>query len=294
MIRSMTGFGGATFDSTECSLAVEVRSVNNKFLKVKTRLPALLASLERRLDGIIRKNVSRGTVDLSVRLDMKSSGAAWTLNEKLLEKSIRIAGRLARRKDVADAMPSAAELLSLPGVMEQCEDRKLSPKIERALAQAVEKAVKKMSEAREAEGQRLAAAIRRERTALERLIDRIGRRAPAAMKEQTGRLKKRVETLLEGERLGADDAALRREIAFMADRGDITEEMDRLASHLEQFDRILGHKGPVGRALDFLIQEIGRELNTIGSKASDARISQSVAEAKGTLEKIREQVQNLE
>jgi uncharacterized protein (TIGR00255 family) len=158
----------------------------------------------------------------------------------------------------------------------------------------VEKAVDKLAEARAAEGRRLATGLCRRRQVLEETTKKIARRTPIAGREQIQRLKKRVGELLNGQRLERGDPTLQREIAFLADRSDITEELDRLQSHLKHFDATLKSSGPTGRSLDFLIQEMGRELNTIGAKASDAAISQHVVKAKAELEKIREQIQNIE
>jgi uncharacterized protein (TIGR00255 family) len=294
MINSMTGFGSASFNSPECVVSVEVRSVNNRYLALKARLPGLLSALESKVDEIVRQSLSRGTVDLFVRFDMKNSDTVWRINAKLLDDYARSARRLAGKRGVRDQEPSPEALMALPGVIESREKRTIPPKITRIVAETVEKAVARLARARSAEGRRLAAAIRKRRGLLEAAVGRIARRAPVARASNVKRLKKRVADLLDGQKLKSDDPALQREIAFLAERSDITEELDRLQSHLKQFDATLKAGGTVGRSLDFLIQEMGREVNTVGAKASDAQISQQVVKAKAELEKIREQVQNIE
>jgi len=294
MINSMTGFGSASLNGPECAVSVEVRSVNNRYLSLKARLPGLLSSLESKVDEIVRQNVARGTVDLFVRLDMKNSDVVWRINEKLLDDYTRTARRLAAKRGVRSEEPAPEALMALPGVIESSEKKAVPPKIARIVAETVEKAVTRLARARAAEGRRLAAAIGKRRRLLEGVIEKITRLAPVARAGSVERVRKRVEDLLEGQKLKAEDPTLQREIAFLAERSDITEELDRLQSHLKQFDATLKAGGGVGRALDFLIQEMGREINTVGAKASDAQISQHVVEAKAELEKIREQVQNIE
>ncbi len=294
MANSMTGFGSATYDDPDCSLLVETRSVNNRYLNLKARIPGRLASLERKFDAIARRHLKRGSVDLFVRLEMKRSTIKWKVNDALLQEYVKTAGKLVRAKGVGDDLPSAGTLLALPGVMESRESREIPQRIGRAASDTVEKAILALAGSRAAEGKRMAAAVGKCRAVLEKIIGRIGQRIPAAHKRHVQNLKERVKKLLDGQSLSKDDATLQREVAFLADRADITEEMDRLASHLKQFDKTLGGAGPVGRALDFLVQEIGREVNTIGSKASDAKIAQLVVSAKSEIEKIREQIQNLE
>ncbi len=290
----MTGFGSAIYNGAECVVTVEVRSVNNRYLSLKARLPGLIASMESRIDAIVRQSVSRGTVDLFVRLDMKDQSLSWTINEKRLKDYTRASKRLAREKGVAQDPPTAAELLALPGVVESIEKRTVPARIVQIVADTTAISVARLARARLAEGRRMATAIGKRLRLLEGLVGKVRRRAPQAVKTRTKRLKARVDDLLQGQQLADDDASLQREIAFLADKSDITEELDRLQSHFKQFGATMKKGGSIGRSLDFLIQEMGREINTIGSKASDVKISQSVIDAKAELEKIREQVQNIE
>lgn len=291
----MTGFGRAVHNGTECVVTVEVRSVNNRYLSLKTRLPGLIASMESRIDAIVRQSVSRGTVELFVRLDMKNQALTWSIDEKRLKDYTRAARQLVREKGVADHPPTAAELLALPGVVESSEKRTVPARIVQIVADTVEAGIESLAGARQAEGRRMAAAVSKRLRLLDRLVAKVRRRAPQADKARMKRLRARVDELLQGQqKLSEDDTSLQREIAFLADKSDITEELDRLQSHFKQFGATMKKGGSIGRSLDFLIQEMGREINTIGSKASDVQISQSVVEAKAELEKIREQVQNIE
>ncbi len=291
----MTGFGSAAYNGAECAVTAEARSVNNRYLSLKVRLPGLLTSMESQIDSIVRQRLSRGTVELFVRLEMKNQALTWTINDKRLKDYARAAKKLTREKGVADDQPTAAELLSLPGVVESREKRTVPAPIVRIVADTVNRCVERLAKARRSEGRRMATAIGKRLRLLERLVGRVRRRAPRSDKARMKRLKARVDELLEGQqKLKTDDPSLQREIAFLADRSDITEELDRLESHFKQFAETLSTGGPIGRALDFLIQEMGREINTIGSKASDVQITQSVILSKAELEKIREQVQNIE
>jgi len=291
----MTGFGSAIYNATDCVVTVEVRSVNNRYFSLKTRLPGLVASMESRIDSIVRQSVSRGSVDLFVRLEMKSQALSWSINEKRLKDYTRAAARLGKEKGVANDPPTAAELLALPGVVESSEKKTVPPRIVQIVAETATKSVARLAKARHVEGRRMAAAIAKRLRLLEGLVGKVRRRAPQADRARMKRLKGRVDELLQGEqKLSNDDTSLQREIAFLADKSDITEELDRLQSHFEQFGATMTKGGSIGRSLDFLIQEMGREINTIGSKASDVKISQHVVDAKAELEKIREQVQNIE
>jgi len=293
-VKSMTGFGTAAVTTPRGTVVVEIRSVNNKYMTLKNRLPNLLTNLESKIETIVRQRVTRGTVELFLRLDLQETTVTWSINEKLLKEYTKSAIKLGKQKGIDPAQPRAESLLNLPGVIESHESRKAPPQLERQALDTVSQAVENLLEARSAEGGRLAAIVLKRRQILEKSVERVAKRAPLAHRNNILRLKRRVVELLEGQKLASGDPTLQREIAFMADRSDITEELDRLRSHLKHFDKILESGGPMGRPLDFLIQEMGRELNTIGAKASDAQVSQHVVKAKAEMEKIREQVQNIE
>ncbi len=300
MVVSMTGFGKAVRDEKNCFVSVEIRSVNNRHLNLKNHLPSFLSSLESKINDIIRKKVTRGTIDVFVKVDLKKPASTLRINEQAIKGYIAAAAAISKMTGSGDEKPAADALLSLPGVVELKEEKETSTTVNRAVIRAVEKALHGLSSTRAAEGRRLAVVIRQRRASLGRKINRIKKRTPLAHRQHVKRLKKRVGDLLERQALKRDDPALMREIAFLAERSDITEELDRLASHLKHFDSTMkseaaaGPEAAVGRPLDFIIQEMGREINTIGAKASDARISHHVVSTKAELEKIREQVQNIE
>ena len=294
MTHSMTGFGKAAWKDAACDISVEVRAVNHRYLTVKCRLPAVLAEAEGRFQEILRRRIRRGSVDLSVRLETAKPLVTWQVNESALQSYLGAAARLSRLEGIRGGELSLESALALPGVIESRECREIPAAIVRAARRAVEDAVERLDAMRAAEGRRLAAFLVRRRRSLETLVKRIARRAPAAARRQQQKLKRRVAELLAGQPLPPGDPTLAREIAFLADRLDVTEELERLQSHFEQFDRTLAGEGAAGRALEFLVQEIGREINTIGSKSSDAATARLVVAAKAELEKIREQVQNIE
>lgn len=294
MTLSMTGFGKAAATEAGCSVSVEIRSVNHRYFTLKCRLPAGLSATEAKLSGIIRRKIGRGTVDLAIRLVMDEPTLSWVINEKLLRKYSSAALGISKMKGVRGSDLPVEALLALPGVVESREETQLSAGVIRAVTRTVEEAVARLNRMRESEGKRLESFIKKQRRIVEKQIDKIDRRAPAVVKDHALRVRKRVETLLNGQKLDPSDPALQREVAFLADRCDITEEIDRLRSHLTHFDETIEKDGAMGRSLDFIIQEMGREINTIGAKASDAAISQHVVMVKAELEKIREQVQNIE
>ena len=185
-------------------------------------------------------------------------------------------------------------LLGLPGVLELDDRARISTNTIKLIEETTREALERLLKMRATEGDRLVRAIQKRRRLLEKYLLAVESGSRKHTKERVQRLKARIHDLLDGEKLSSGDPTLQREIAFLADRADITEEVDRFKSHLAQFDRITGGDGEIGRQLDFLIQEMGREVNTIGSKACSASVSHDVVRMKAELEKIREQVQNIE
>jgi len=290
----MTGFGKAAATESGCSVTVEIRSVNHRYFSLKCRLPPALSSIESKLSGIVRKEIDRGSVELFVKLAMERPAVSWEINEKLLRSYSKAAAGISKIKGVRGGDMPVEALLALPGVVESREETEPPASVVRAASRTLQEALARLNRMRETEGKRLESFIMKQRRKVEKEIGKISRRTPAVVKEHAERLRKRVDGLLNGQSLDPSDPALQREVAFLADRCDITEEIDRLKSHLSHFDEMMAKKDAKGRSLDFIIQEMGREINTIGAKASDAAISQSVVTVKAELEKIREQVQNIE
>ncbi|HJV59182.1 MAG TPA: YicC/YloC family endoribonuclease [Methylomirabilota bacterium] len=294
MIRSMTGYGRAESTGARTILTVECKSVNHRHLDVSLKLPRVLVAFEADARRLIQASVQRGRVDVSTTVTTAEGTVLnpLTVNVAQAREYADAARRLSEALDLSDG-PSLGWVMGQPGVLTREEQVALSadeawPLLEKALAGALAM----MVERRETEGAALARELTGLRAVLTDHVDAVARRVPAAVERRAARLTERMRAMLDGAEL--DQARLAAEVAVWADRTDVSEELARLRAHLTQLAALLDGDEPVGRTLDFLIQEINREVNTIGSKADDLEISQAVIAAKATLEKMREQVQNIE
>jgi uncharacterized protein (TIGR00255 family) len=292
MIRSMTGYGRAEATGERTILTVECKSVNHRHLDISIKLPRILGAFEADARRLIQAALQRGRVDVSVAL---AAAEGTVLNPLTVN--------LAQAREYADAARKLAEALDLPegptlgwvmgqsGVLTREEQTPLSgeeawPLLEKALSAALAELV----ERRQTEGAALAQELAGLGSVLDSHLETVAQRAPAAVERRAARLRERM--MLAG--ADVDPARLATEVAVWADKTDVSEEQARLRAHLAQLGTLLAGDEAVGRTLEFLIQEIHREVNTIGSKADDLEISQAVIAAKSALEKMREQVANLE
>lgn len=292
MIKSMTGYGKAEVMTAMGKLVVEIRSVNHRYGEINVKLPRLFLPFEGEVKKKVAERMKRGKIDVFVQYE-PSAGSA-----------LRLEPDLSLAKMYYDAMDSVREHLNLSAqvplslVISQKDvlvSRENAPETETLgtdLASVVEAAVQDIESMRDREGAALADDVTDRRDLLSGLIGKVGERAPAVVAEASQKLRERIRQLA-GD-VQVDEARLAQEVAFIADRSDITEELVRFNSHLQQFDDMLGLEEPVGRKLDFLMQEFNREINTIGSKANDSEIAALVVQVKAELERIREQVQNIE
>ena len=298
MIRSMTGFGRAEVRGDTFVVLVEARSVNHRHLDVALRLPRALAAFEIEARKLVATRVERGRIDATVvATPVAGPSTQRVLTDLALarEYATRARALAADLGDVGLAGDVPLQwLLERPGVM-RLEDSDPNdaavvpwPLLESALGRALDELVAR----RAAEGERLAQELRNLHAELGALVDTMSGRAPAAVARREERLRERLRALLGG--AGVDEARILTEAAVWADKSDITEELARLRAHLAEWVLVLDKGGPVGRPLDFLLQELGREVNTVASKADDLELSQAALAGKGVLEKMREQVQNLE
>ncbi|HEX6885674.1 MAG TPA: YicC/YloC family endoribonuclease [Planctomycetota bacterium] len=291
MLRSMTGFGAAAgAGRSGTPLRVEVRSVNHRHLAVKTRLPETLFALESEVEGRVRARCERGAVTVHVAAERGGAGGAridHALARRYRDELAGLAGELG----LAPAL-SLDALVGLPGVLAAADGADEDTLGQEALA-LLDEALERMLAMRAREGAALEADLRKHARALAQLAARIEKRMPRVVRANHAGLAKRLQALLGGKLPVARDE-LAREIALLADKLDVSEELVRLASHLAQLDTLLAKGGRIGRQLDFLVQEILREVNTIGSKCSDATVAHWVVEAKTHVERLREQVQNVE
>ena len=296
VIRSMTGYGHAAFAVEGIGFEAEVRSVNHRHLDVRVRLPHGLAAFEGEVRQLVAANLDRGKVDLTIRTvsgDTPSESVALDL--AAAEQYLRAAQRLRDDNGVPGEL-DVRGLLGLPGVARVVERKLPEENVRRVLGEGVAAALAGLASMRAAEGEALDRELRGRLDRIDALVVSVGARASEVQVIVRDRLRKRAEQLRDETGL-LDDARLHQEVVWAADRLDITEETVRLQSHTAQFRAILTAAGPgepAGRRLEFLLQEMGREGNTIGSKGSDAPIAHQVVELKTELERLREQVLNVE
>jgi len=287
----MTGFGAARAEAGSESLSVELRAVNGKFCEVKPRLPRELAALEGELVKAIRVRVSRGVVDAFVRRDLGGDrgsvphvdlalAAAYAKAFRELKDSLGLAGE-----------PTVHDIAAMEGVVALGESAPDPERAAAALAQATAAAIDALDQMRKREGEALAKDLSARLDTIEKGAREIARLAPLQVDAVRERLSARIAELA---RVPLDPARLAQEVALFADRTDVSEELTRLASHLAQARGLVSSQVPAGRKLEFLVQELNREINTIGSKSQHAGIAATVVELKAELERIREQVQNVE
>ena len=296
MIRSMTGFGRAAFQFENVSFDIEVRSVNHRYLDVKLRLPRTMQALEPELRGRIQKRFSRGKLDLSVSSPTGRAPAARVeIDIDAARSYLDAAGSLEAQGGVEGPL-QVGTLLALPGVARIVEAELSPDAVREQLFAAVDSALEALESMRADEGAALERELRGRVAAIEARAELIAGRSDEVQRVARERLRRRSEQLKQETGI-LDEARLHQEIVIAADRLDITEELVRLRSHVAQFRAIVGEAAagtPVGRRLDFLLQEFGREANTVGSKASDAPVAHEVVELKTDIERLREQVQNVE
>ncbi|AWM36286.1 Conserved hypothetical protein CHP00255 [Gemmata obscuriglobus] len=296
MLLSMTGFGAARIDAEGFGVAVEVRAVNNRHLKLTVRGSDPYPLLESELEKVVRRHVRRGTLHVHIRVERQGGAAAPVLNTAVLGdylKQLRAACLAAGTPELL--APLAAGALSLPGVAPETRNGAAPPDDEWPVVEkALEAALVKLTEMRREEGKALATELLGHRQTIADQLDAIKTLLPGVVTEYRHRILDRVKTAVADAGLVLNAETVVREVALFADRTDVSEEVMRLSSHLDQFAALLWKGEEAGRKLEFVIQEMGRETNTIGSKAGDVAISRHVVEMKSTLEKLREQVQNVE
>lgn len=289
----MTGFGDARRQTGVSSISVEVRTVNNRFLKCSVRLPESCSTYEAEVEKLIRAAVARGTVHLTVRLDRISDTGRYSLDANVL------AGFAEQVRAVSTQLglplTGLDPLLSLPGVITERESQSQDPtELWPIIQPGIVEALQKLDTFRRSEGSAMADELRANIGLIERELDAVAEQAPIVVREYRDRMQERVTELLRGAEATVSDADLIREVSMFADRSDINEEITRLRSHLDQFRAFLDDEQSQGRKLDFLTQELFREVNTIGSKANNVAIAHRVVEMKAAVEKIREILQNIE
>lgn len=295
-IRSMTGFGAASREVAGARYGVEIRSVNNKFLKTVVRLPEELATIETELETAVAKKVRRGSVMVTVRFVPGGDQIAGSLNLEVARRMV---------EDLHQAMPGElrdrasidlSTLLLVPAITESSGSDHLVENARPILMELLEEACEHLVEMRTREGEAVRAELSDFGDRMRALLEEISTRAPQVVELYRDRLHQRIGSLLAEVGTNLEESDLVREVAIFAERSDIAEEILRLGGHIDQFFDLLATDSgePVGRTLDFLTQEMLREANTIASKSSDVTITRAVVEVKGLIDRIKEQAANVE
>lgn len=293
MLKSMTGFGIAEYKDDERTVRVELRSVNNRYLKVDTRLPDVLQSFESEIERSIREKINRGTVLLNVNYQSLRQESEYVLNTERLKEYYQLLSDIKKEIGSRERI-SINSLIQLPGVLQKGKNHEDADALLSICVSLVDEALKKMLEMRAVEGRHLGKDIERRKELILSILDKIETRAPVVVQEYSKRLQSRLASLLAGTTIELTDSNLCREIAIFAERCDISEEISRLKSHLYQLQEAIHSDEPMGRKLDFIVQEMFRETNTMCSKANDSVMLKDLVDIKTEIEKIREQIFNIE
>lgn len=293
-IRSMTGFARAAGSALDLGWSVEVKSVNGRGLELRCRLPSLFDGFEAAIRDVVGRHVARGNVNLTVTLASNAPAADVSVNEALLERYAALAASLAAKHDLARA--STAELLALPGVTSQAapslsdEDMK---QVEAALAASVETACAAFDASRAGEGAQLAAVLDKLLADIAAQVDAAEAAAAGQPQALRQRLTERLAALDQAAN-AADPDRLAQEVALLATKADVREELDRLRAHLAAARDLMARAEPVGRPFEFLTQEFMREANTLCAKSADAALTRIGLDLKSLIEQVREQIKNIE
>lgn len=288
----MTGFGVGTVESENLSARIEIKSVNNRGLKISVRSRPSLGVCERDLRDLLAAHLHRGSIEVFITFERIGSTDACPIRAEAAREAVLGLRRLAEELGLPDTL-SASDLTTIPGVFEHSAEEPATKEEWPVIKQAVEQALNQVEEMRRDEGANMAAILVDLATPLDEFLAKTATLAPAALERARERLQQRLEEILPGNFTAADHQSLERELCLIADKADVREEQDRLTSHLDQYRSTLAKGGEVGKRIEFLSQEFLREINTTASKTNDTEIVQEAVKAKLTVEKIKEQCANL-
>jgi len=290
----MTGYGESQSEINGVTYIVEIKTVNNRYLKTSVRLPEAVAFLEEDIDKLLRKNLSRGMVSCVLRLKNAPANVLFDIDETALRAYMEKLSRIASSANSKCSIDIGG-LLTLPGIVQPAlPDEEKAKQIKKRVLSITQKAIDQLKQMRTAEGAALAADLDNHCEAIKQDLEQIRTRSGVVLQEYQNKLKKRVDELLADAKLKLDEETLAREVAIFADRSDISEELARLDSHLQQFAQSCQANTKAGRRLDFISQEMLREANTIASKAYNTEVIRCVVDIKCRIDRIKEQVQNIE
>ena len=294
MIKSMTGFGRGEFSDGKRNVIAEIKTVNHRYADITVKMPKRYSFAEEKIKGIIKTQVKRGKADVSIIVENLTEGdITVNLNTPVADQYI------ARLRELKESYGLGGEIdinlvSSMPDVLKIVPDVADEEEVASVICSAVQLASENLDEMRIREGEKLAADLLVRGETIKGIVKSISTRAPKVASEYKDKMYSRIQELLE-EKVDVPEERILVEAAIFADKASITEELVRLDSHMDQLRKFLTEgSGPIGKKLDFLVQEMNRETNTIGSKANDLEITSLMLEAKSEIEKIREQVQNIE
>ncbi len=295
MINSMTGFGHTAREVDGIFYTVEAKTVNSRFLKVSVRLPEGFGFVEDEIEKLVRKNIDRGSAVISVYKKQVSDEPICRINTKLFKSYLEEIKKAAQDSGLEISAVDAGGIVDLPGVLEDSfYGQEQMDKIRSSILEVASEAIGKLKDMRKQEGAALADDLKDNCEQIRARLSDIEQRVDVVLQEYHEKLKLRADVLLEQGRTNIDGDILAREVAIFAERSDISEEIVRLKAHMDNFIQTIEVGGSAGRKLDFISQEMLREANTIASKAADAAIGKNIVEIKANIERIKEQVQNVE
>lgn len=292
----MTGFGRAELKGEENTILVEIRSLNNKYLKINTKIPESLTDFEERIGKLIKKEMFRGTVNLTLEYKTSEQEPKCFINKDVLKKYY--SSVCETREEISSKQDVSLEkLISLPGVLEfkkDTENGKVADSVWLELEKSIKFAIDDLNQMKGAEGRNLQLEIEKWTNQISLLLDKIETKSANVVSGYRDRIHERISSLLEGTEIKIDKSDLYKEVAIFADRCDISEELGRLRSHLLLLNDVMENEEPTGRKLEFIVQEMFREANTIAAKANNADIIKDVIDVKTEIERTKEQVFNVE
>ena len=294
MLKSMTGYGEARHETERFIVSVELRSVNNRFFKMSVKVPEEISFVQSQLEEQVRKRVDRGSVHMTLRFEPTASSDLYEIDGEVLKKYLHSLDGLQTDLQLEQNV-TLKDLLPLPGVVRSRES--LLPDgeaIQPIVNKVLDDSLSQLLSMRQLEGAKLEDDLRERSTLLKKLLAQIRQEAPRAVEEYQQKLDQRVRTLLGDQQGVLAPEDLLKEVAILAERSDITEEIERMDSHIGQFTETLKSGQPVGRKLEFIVQEMFRESNTMGSKSPSSDLNRLIVDVKAEVDRIKEQVLNIE
>lgn len=295
-VRSMTGYGSFQVDIGKTAYIVEIKTINHRYLKINSRFPDLFNPIQFDIENLVKTELFRGTIYLSIKEFAKNEEPKYAISLIEIQDYLKQIQKISQEIFPHEKNISLNTLLSLPGVITSIEKDSITlyPDLERGIFEAFQKALQKVVSMRKKEGKEMEKELKSYLSKIQKILREIEKRLPVFLEEYKVKLKERISLLLEDHTLGVEPKDLVRELAIFADKTDISEEVLRLKSHIEQFKETLKEKGSIGRKLEFIAQEMLREANTMGAKISDVEALNQIVEIKTYVDKIKEQVQNIE